>query len=535
MDRRYASKRRTPKRVNLEHIKLTVAEGLALIDAIERELGTVPLTAALIMALGPVKATTLITERKGVRLTKEEVVALVKAIYPLVPGATVKDKLVWIVRMAKPAFATQERYLAVIRYVKERIKLFAAGQEYDGGTSPGVPAPGGVPSWDACTRASCWNGSNAQQRMMNMLSTGMPESTFDLYLGWMVGLGCNVAHVFMANLADGPHAAPGCSIYGEGKQWSWKRNAAVIAHFNARIDKICARMAYVPWLMADDSSLYAAAAASNPEKYAEDLAAAGVFRRASFVCLGLEMNEYWKSDAVVARFAAAVRRHYSGKIATHHSSGQWTYAKHGDLVMYQINPGASPSKIAAEIKKVRAATGKPVCMFEMERHPASDAQLKAAHDAEAFSTGNWNGTSAALFLPASIPAPAPLAVDSILPSQVRWLGPNYRSAKVTKQLTSASISGNHLNFKLASPLGWPKSGSKNVDGIGFLIRKIGGEYVGGKVEWCVSSRGWYDIKTNVEDGYNGSTMPKSGETVWCGIGHPVVTSECTNLPKVVWP
>jgi hypothetical protein len=122
----------------------------------------------------------------------------------------------------------------------------------------------------------------------------------------------------------------------------------------------------------------------------------------------------------------------------------------------------------------------------------------------------------------------------ISPSQVRWLGPNFGNAKVTRQLLSALMSGNRINFKLDQPLGWPGVGAKKTDGLGFLIRKIGGQYVGGKVEWCVSSRGWYDIKTNTLTGYNGSTVPASGETIWCGIGHSTNTSECTTLIPVVW-
>lgn len=123
---------------------------------------------------------------------------------------------------------------------------------------------------------------------------------------------------------------------------------------------------------------------------------------------------------------------------------------------------------------------------------------------------------------------------SILPSQVKWLGPNYSGAKVTRTLTSVRLDGNRLYFTLDKPLDWPKVGAKKCDGVGFLIRKIGDEYRGGKVEWCVSSRGWYDIKTNVKDGYNGSTMPAVGETVWCGIGHSTKTSECTTLVPVIW-
>jgi len=137
--------------------------------------------------------------------------------------------------------------------------------------------------------------------------------------------------------------------------------------------------------------------------------------------------------------------------------------------------------------------------------------------------------------PTTDPTENTLPAGAIKPSQVKWLGPNFTNAKTTIVITSAKVSGKHLEFKLNKKIPWPKVGPKNCDGIGFLIRKIKGEYVGGKVEWCVSPRGWYDIKTNVEEHYNGSTMPKSGETVWCGIGHSTNTSECTTLNPVVWP
>ena len=36
--------------------------------------------------------------------------------------------------------------------------------------------------WDKCTKASCWNGKNAEQRMMNMLSPHMPDVIFNNYI-----------------------------------------------------------------------------------------------------------------------------------------------------------------------------------------------------------------------------------------------------------------------------------------------------------------------------------------------------------------
>lgn len=130
-------------------------------------------------------------------------------------------------------------------------------------------------------------------------------------------------------------------------------------------------------------------------------------------------------------------------------------------------------------------------------------------------------------------------VNGILPSQVKWLssrGKDYKNAKIVFNITEASISGSRLYFKTDKkfPEPWEER-EKGVNSVGFLIRKIGNDYVGGKCEWCVETRGWYDIATNVLTGYNGHTVPAAGEKVWCGIGHPDNGSECSSLVEVTWP
>ena len=123
---------------------------------------------------------------------------------------------------------------------------------------------------------------------------------------------------------------------------------------------------------------------------------------------------------------------------------------------------------------------------------------------------------------------------SILPSQVKWFGPNFSKAKAVIKITSAKMAGSHLIFKTDSAIPWKGVGAKNTNAIGFLIRKIDGVYKGGKVEWVVGSRGWYDIKTNTLSGYNGSTVPSHGEACWCGLGDTSGTSQCSTLVPFTW-
>lgn len=139
--------------------------------------------------------------------------------------------------------------------------------------------------------------------------------------------------------------------------------------------------------------------------------------------------------------------------------------------------------------------------------------------------------------PGPTPDPDPGTGDTIKPSQVKWLtsrGPDYKNAKTVINITSASMSGTHLNFKTNKSIPWPKRGAKNVNAIGILIRKNGAGYTGGKTEWCVGDRGWFDIKTNTADGYNGHTIPSKGEKCWCALGDPDGGDEISTIVPFIW-
>lgn len=139
--------------------------------------------------------------------------------------------------------------------------------------------------------------------------------------------------------------------------------------------------------------------------------------------------------------------------------------------------------------------------------------------------------------PGPTPDPDPGTGDTIKPSQVKWLtsrGPDYKNAKTVLNITSASMSGTHLNFNTNKAIPWPKRGPKNVNAIGILIRKKGTTYTGGKTEWVVGSRGWFDIKTNTLDGYNGHTVPSKGEKCWCALGDPDGGAEISTIVPFIW-
>lgn len=232
-----------------------------------------------------------------------------------------------------------------------------------------------VPKWDRCAHASCWDGMNAQRRMMNILSPKFDDAKFKEYVHWMEGRGCDTAHVILMNGAD-----------GEGSGYTALDNPKLT---EKRVKYLRKRgFAVVPWIITDDSRAYAKQLFADPERYVKAFAAIGLFKEASFVVLGLEMDEYGTA-AQWASVKAALQA-YAPKLKTgvHHTGGKYVFAGLGDIVLDQLEPPkATPATVAASIGRIRAM-GKAAVGFEYSRHP-DRALAQAALDAGAFGVGNW--------------------------------------------------------------------------------------------------------------------------------------------------
>lgn len=256
------------------------------------------------------------------------------------------------------------------------------------GSAAAAPAAADVrvAPWDACTRASCWGGSNASVRVMNALSPKMPEAVFRERVAWTKGRGANTIHLFLVNKGDGEYA--GYSPWGVGKGPSaGATDADVVKRMLERIAYCRAQgLAVVIWLQADDSADWARALASNADRCVARIAEAGLLDAASTVVAGLEMDEYWNATHARA-VVAAIRGRYRGKVGTHHTSGRTMFASLGDILFYQVDPGRSAAQIKADTV---AATrcGRPVNFFELSRGPAREL-CEAALSAGAFAVGNW--------------------------------------------------------------------------------------------------------------------------------------------------
>lgn len=242
-----------------------------------------------------------------------------------------------------------------------------------------------TPKWDKCTKSSNWHGANASERMMNILSPHMPDSVFKQRVSFMKSRGCNTAHVILSNYGDGEYCR--YSIYGADIPDSRAINKDFTNVMSKRLKQL-RKSGYgvVLWLMTDDSTAWNRKLASNPQRYVDDIASLGWFDLASTVCVGLELNEYFKANQVQA-FVAALRTKYKGKIAVHHTSGRGDFANLADLLFWQIEPTNNKNTI---INACNTALryGKPVNMFETYRSENRETS-EVALEHGCYAVGNW--------------------------------------------------------------------------------------------------------------------------------------------------
>ena len=217
---------------------------------------------------------------------------------------------------------------------------------------------------------------------MNILSAKFSDGKFAEYVAWMKSRGCDTAHVILINARDGERAGYNCAL---------DANQAALA--KTRIETLRREgFAIIPWIITDDSSAWAKDLFDHAEARIKTLADAGLFDLASYVVLGLEMDEansYQDGGKGWPKVAAAVRKHFRGKLGVHHKSGNtFRYASLGDIVLGQLEPNAATdSTIRAQIKAIKKL-GKAAVGFEYSR-TADRNKSKIALAAGAIGIGNW--------------------------------------------------------------------------------------------------------------------------------------------------
>lgn len=505
-------------------VKLTQAEALALVSALEQRVGYDQLLAVLIAAIGAQRALALVEEKAG-RITKAETVVLVKAILPLVPGADLKAKVKSAIAGLREAIPDKARADAILAYVLERIKRYKAvpalASDYPDLGSGTVTGYGPVNNhWkipDSTIRRILDRMQQKTVRTYKVESVGHASED-------VLGRSNLLAQMKAKTLFSAAECAKRGILYhatlfndNAGKN-TWKNSGYSLG------DRLKQAKAFIDWF-----------AATVPPQ--------GVY----VVIVGETRTSAGKE---LEKYGAAKLKAAGFKIGNNNGSRPQATASFGGIQtdFHEYHPTKTSDWPTSKAAHVTSDTGAILAQLNQGGNvyglgnPAAVTAWRAAGVAKGYAFIIFYGFDVAEYDEPTIDAMAGNSTGAevpasgngaISPSQVRWLGTDYSKAKTTVTLSGATKSGKHLNFK-ASAISWPPQGAKKCKAVGFLIRQIGGQYVGGKVEWCVVERGWYDIATNTATGYNGATMPKEGETCWAGLGHPTHGRECSTLLPFSW-
>lgn len=392
------------------------------------------------------------------------------------------------------------------RWVEKQNAEAEAARAAEESTPSGVqPSASPAPSLDRFPLglASCWNGSNASKRHMNLLSPKMSDSRAGEYIAWMKAKGCTVAHLILANGGDGESAGYAA--------WNDSDRPKMLARLRAVRE---AGLAPVPWLITDDSSALLKELFGRPGALIP--AMAEFFDDVPYVVLGLEMDEGGNS-AQWSSVRAALRRVFSGPIGVHHTSGNsFKFAGLGDIILGQLKPGCSTAQVKAQIIAI-LQLGKRAVGFEYSRGPDRSLCI-AALEAGAEGVGNWDGGSIpstaapqekeAAGAEAGEVSAATAHDDAVDFSLLDWRWGGFNGSKAS--LSSARIRGLKVSSGSLS-YSWERGSCSDLDAACThdkpcctcaLFCRVDGKWVGGKFEHISSDRTSRGL-TNVQKGYGG--------------------------------
>ena len=332
----------------------------------------------------------------------------------------------------------------------------------------------------------------------------MSDSTFRDRLKHMADRGCTHAHLILSNTADGE--AGGYAAWKDSDRGKMKERWNAVK---------AAGLTPIPWLITDDSAALASDLFGHADKYVQKMADAGFFEGVPLVVLGLEMDEDYGSDSGWKRLRTVLRKYYSGPVGVHHKSGNdFPYAKYGEVILGQLNPGCTTSQVKSQIKAI-LKLGKRAIGFEYSRGPDRSLCL-AALEAGAEGVGNWDGgsvpsssaSSAQASTPAATPSASANADDAVDYSLLQWSYGGFKggNAKLSSKarIKNLKVSSSGMSYSWVSggcaDLGC--SSSTDASCLACLFVLVGGKWVGGKFDWISTSRLTRDF-ANIKDGYNG--------------------------------
>jgi hypothetical protein len=162
-------------------VKLTPAEWTTLVMQVVADIGLDAATSALERAIGKDRAQTLIRDKTGPALSKDDNRAIVRELYEIAPGADRTAKIDWAIGVAERTFEDPARRDEVIRYARARVEE----DEAAGGSLTAPPAQPVEPEPVDLTRAEWWSKPSENGKNWPIVGklriTSVNKSTFDIH------------------------------------------------------------------------------------------------------------------------------------------------------------------------------------------------------------------------------------------------------------------------------------------------------------------------------------------------------------------
>ena len=508
--------------------KLTVPEALALIASIQEHVGYAGTVAALVEALGVEKAAALIRRQEGVKLTKADNLAIIKAVYQRFPGDTARDKLELALKEAREAFPKAARFKEALAYVMAKVDEFiengvlstpsAVLPEIRQGRTLAAYGRVNYALTDLDTLESdlkACRDNNVRGYHFELFAWAgavpdTPEERTQMEECYEYGVNfCRengmywIVSGFNDNLGKGAYGDPGKPLSDYPNEIEWAINL-VKKHGPANVIfqpvSECGRTAYGHTL---------------EQRLAKEMSALGFY---------LLYNHGSRPSSWPAPYKAA--SWHINKISDKPAAKLWVCSDTGTAIQqlcYGLEGRGKPDTAFAWASQC-AAIGNPFVMFYhfKWKGPTDIDTIKALGRA----------------VPqAEVDDPVPSVPEGDIDlSQARWIGaPNGAGAVVTETLTNLRIEGEYFHYTLSPGTEkWePHRGDKNTNQCACFFVFRNGRYEGGRFDDSTYSRKSRELK-NIRGKYTGGIVPLSGEWVWVCFTD-VNGKHRTNCQKVRWP
>lgn len=515
-------------------VKLTRQEALALIDALVARVGYTQILSALVSVIGIERATELDENRVG-RISKAETVALIKAIIPLIPGDTLKEKIKVAIADLRKAIPDRERQDDILEFVLQKIKDYKNPPMSVQAVNDGfLRLYGRVNMW-------CAGGEDELRKDIEVCALGGVGYQIEM-AGWNPGQTVFDSHLNLSMTLE---------MYR--KLHGWCKTAGVpllvsLTNWNITLSKYGNKgrpfASIVP--VAKQLAQCVHDCGGQDFVYVQPMAETG--KDADAIAFEKWCGELFKGWKLVYNGGSRPSKPaYGWPHFAYHPNSTADGGKRGGITISDtgaiikqlaadgtLNGPGDPAKIAAWFARCKAsgAIGAGYYAFQREKHDAAAIRACAGlanAPEQPVMAGSW---------------PSEL-------SSVTWLHTNVRDWPATAIMT-ASVSGGSISFPYDKADVWPVATSgveKGTNANVWAIVNVGGAWYAGTWEWLrkgqTSKPMWVlDKSTGKGDHFKVSPMnnwtPKSGDQFYLMVsGHARSTGrnvkERSNVFKVTWP